>query len=342
MFYNLFDLALRNLGSFFTSFIVTMILVPMVIKFCNKIKFSQPIRELGPESHQVKQGTPTMGGVAIVKSIIISSLLWCNLHNIYVWAVVFIIALFSTLGFVDDYKKVTAKNHYGIPPRGKFLIQIIGSLIVAYVIECSSAHAYNLQFIKNISLNLGWFYLIFVSFVIVGSSNATNLTDGLDGLLSFPVAVSSIAFSIVAYIVATSHLAGSMHVYHVEGANEIIPILFAIAGSSLAFLWYNFHPAQIFMGDVGSLALGGALGAISVILKQEFLLAIIGFIFVAETLSVIIQVYYFKMTKGKRFFLMAPIHHHFEKKGLKETKVAIRFWLVSIISALLGLFVFFG
>ncbi len=340
---NLFHyITFRSIVALLLSFFSTIVIGKKLIVFLKKWKEDgQPIRELGPESHKSKAGTPTMGGIMIIISVILSSLLLCDLANPYVWLFLLVFLTFAGLGFYDDYLKVVKKNHHGVSAKRKLLIQLIVIIPVCFLILklAPNAHATDLSFpyFKNLFLNLGYFYIPFAAFVIIGASNAVNLTDGLDGLAIVPIVIAFTCFALISYIVGSSIYANYLQVVYTPGAAELTVVCSAIIGSGLGFLWYNAQPAEIFMGDTGSLALGGALGVLSVIAKQEILLAIIGGLFVIETLSVIIQVYYFKVTGGKRFFKMAPIHHHFEKEGWSESKVVARFWIVSVIFAVIGL-----
>jgi phospho-N-acetylmuramoyl-pentapeptide-transferase len=324
------------------SLIICFIFGAGLINYLRKCqKFGQPIRDDGPESHFIKAGTPTMGGLMIIGSTVVSTLLFANLANPYVWIVLFVLLSFCALGFADDYLKVVKKNHRGISGKTKLIVQLIVSVIVcvaiSYYADQRTVHLLTFPFFKNLLLDLGYFYIPFVAIVIIGSSNAVNLTDGLDGLAIVPVAIAACCFGIISYIVGTIGYSHYLQIMYVKDVAELSIICCAIIGGSLGFLWYNAQPAEVFMGDTGSLSLGGALGTISVITKHELVLAMIGGLFVVEALSVIIQVYYFKATGGKRFFRMAPLHHHFEKKGWSESKVVTRFWIIAVIFALIGL-----
>ncbi len=343
-FANLFSyITFRSAMAMFTALIVALLIGPKFIHIFKKLHpKGQPIREYGPQTHlDSKKGTPTMGGIVIICSLIISSLLWVNLQSPYVWIVLFVTISLSLLGFLDDYLKVTHNHHHGISGKVKLIIQTIISIIACFAIQKYSSPEYyshiTIPFFKNVIINLGYFYIIFVVIVIVGSSNAVNLTDGLDGLAILPITLVAATFAIICYLVGNYIFASYLQIHYVPGVGELTVFCSALIGASLGFLWYNAPPAQIFMGDTGSLALGGTIGTIGVITKHEFVLAITGGLFVLEALSVILQVYYFKLTGGKRFFLMAPIHHHFEKKGWSETQVVIRFWIIAAIFALLGL-----
>ena len=305
----------------------------------------QPIRADGPVSHLSKVGTPTMGGLMILAGIAVAVFLWGDLTNPYIWIVSFVTAAFGVLGFVDDYAKVTKQTSAGLTSRQKLLAQVIVSVIAGVMTVLwmtASPTTPNLEtsiafpFFKAVLLNVGWFYVLFAAFTLVGFSNAVNLTDGLDGLAIVPVMMAAGAFGLIAYLVGNFIFSDYLGVHHVPGSGELAIFCAAIIGGGTGFLWYNAPPAKIFMGDTGSLALGGALGAIAVATKHELVLGIVGGLFVIEAASVMIQVAYFKATK-KRIFLMAPIHHHFEKMGWPESTVVIRFWIVSAMLALAGL-----
>jgi phospho-N-acetylmuramoyl-pentapeptide-transferase len=308
----------------------------------------QPIRSDGIERHVIeKAGTPTMGGFMILAGLFVGTLLWADLENLYVWVVMFVTAGFGILGFMDDYAKVTKQTTAGVSSRMKLLIQFVISAVAVLLLmrlgrypPGEPAHlATSVAFpvFKNLLVNLGWFYIAFGAITIAGFSNAVNLTDGLDGLAIVPVMIASAAFGVIAYVVGNFVYAQYLQVHFVPGVGELAPFCGAMIGAGLGFLWYNAPPAKIFMGDTGSLALGGALGTMAVAAKHEIVLGIVGGLFVMEALSVMIQVGYFKYSGGKRIFLMAPIHHHFEKLGWKESTVVIRFWIVSFVLAMVGL-----
>ncbi len=326
-----------------TALVICFITGPAIIRWLkSKQKEGQPIREDGPESHLLtKHGTPTMGGVMILLSVAISTLLWADLSNIYVWVVILVLVGFGLLGFIDDYLKLTKRNSAGLPGKLKLLgqigVSIVACLIITSVAPQEHAGQLAVPFFKDFLINLGFLYVPFAMVVIVGASNAVNLTDGLDGLAIVPVMIATGCFAAIAYLAGHAVYSEYLHLFPVPGAGEIAIICAAVIGASLGFLWFNAPPAEVFMGDTGSLSLGGMLGAVSVITKHELVLAIIGGLFVVEALSVIIQVYYFKFTGGKRIFLMAPIHHHFEKKGWSEPTIVIRFWIIAVIFALIGL-----
>ncbi|QUD87744.1 phospho-N-acetylmuramoyl-pentapeptide-transferase [Phenylobacterium montanum] len=306
----------------------------------------QPIRKEGIERHIIeKAGTPTMGGLMILAGLLGSALIWGDLANVYVWVAILVTGAYGVLGFLDDYAKVTKQSTEGLSGPARllieFLVAIAGVLLIVYFGQVSATEGHlqtSLTFpiFKNLVLDLGWFYLAFAGVVIVGSANAVNFTDGLDGLAIVPVMIAAAAFGVIAYLVGNFKFAEYLQVHFVPGVGELAVFCGAMIGAGLGFLWYNAPPARIFMGDTGSLALGGALGTIAVACKHEIVLAIVGGLFVAEALSVIIQVAYFKRT-GRRVFLMAPIHHHFEKLGWAESTVVIRFWIVAIMLAMLGL-----
>jgi phospho-N-acetylmuramoyl-pentapeptide-transferase len=330
----------RSFLAFIFSFIIWLIFGQKFISImAHWQKYGQPIRALGPQSHSVKIGTPTMGGILMIVSIAFTTIVFCDLTNIYIWCSLAILAIFGILGFVDDYSKIKANTHYGIKPKHKLIVQLGASLIASAIIVLTIPRGGELlfPFVKNVALNLGYFYILFASFVIIGASNAVNLTDGLDGLASILLAISFGCFAVICYFSGNLFYAKYLIITHVIGAEELTILCSAVIGTCLGFLWFNCQPAAIFMGDTGSLALGGLLGVVSVIVKHEIMLAIIGGVFVLETLSVIIQVYYFKYSKGKRIFKMAPLHHHFEQSGWPESKVVIRFTIIAAVLAVVGL-----
>jgi len=341
--FNLFRyITFRAGGAFFTSLIFGFLFSRPIINSLKRRQVNgQPIREDGPESHKEKKaGTPTMGGVLIIGSLIFSSLLWCRYDIGYVWIVIFVTISFGLLGFVDDYSKIRNGNSKGISGKARlsvgFLISAIATFWVISIQDSNLSMALAVPIFKDLLLNLGWFFIPFSIFVIVGSANSVNLTDGLDGLAIMPVMIASGSLGVIAYAVGRVDFSTYLEVHYIAGSGEIAVFSAALIGAGLGFLWYNAPPAAVFMGDTGSLALGGALGAISVCTKHEIVLAIIGGLFVVEALSVIIQVSVYKLT-GKRVFLMAPIHHHFEKLGWAEPQIVIRFWIISVILALIGL-----
>ena len=341
-FLNFFNfLTVRTGLAVITSMIIVFIIGERFINFFSTKKITNPIRLDGPEEHLIKKiGTPTMGGVLILIGLFAGVFLWSDLFNPYNWLLIFITFSFGTLGAFDDYKKIKKKNSSGISSKLKFLIQIIISLISLIILYkfIGSELTNNLYFpfFKNLVINLGWFFIPFYLFVIVGSSNAVNLTDGLDGLATVPVILVAGCFAFISYVSGNIIFAEYLLIPYIEGVGEVAVFCGAIIGSSIGFLWFNAPPAKIFMGDTGSLALGGSLGAVGVVTKHEIVLAITGGLFVLEAVSVIVQVISFKLT-GKRIFMMAPIHHHFEKKGWAESTVVIRFWIISLILAMIGL-----
>ncbi len=338
-FFNVFKyITFRTFGAGMTAVILSMMLGPAFIRLMQKKQMKQVVRTDGPQSHLSKKGTPTMGGGLILLSICLSTLLWSDLSNKNVWIALLTTFFFGVVGYIDDYRKVIKKDPKGLSPRQKLLGQFIVAAIAAYVIYAFRDTPADLKFpfFKDFSLNLGPFFILFATFVIVGSSNAVNFTDGLDGLAVGPTITTATTFLILAYCAGHAKIAEYLQIPHIPGSGELAVFLGAVAASCLGFLWYNTYPAQVFMGDVGSLSLGAALGVAAVITKNEILLAICGGIFVMETLSVMAQVASFKLT-GKRIFKMAPIHHHFELKGWPEPKVIVRFWIISILLALFTL-----
>lgn len=324
------------------SLSICFLIGPKLIKILRKLqKFGQPIRDDGPETHKQKAGTPTMGGAMIIGASILTTLLLADLTNPYIWISLLVLTAYGILGFLDDYTKIKKNNHKGVSGKAKLSIQIIVGLMACVAIQNYTGDKLISQlavpYFKSFFIDLGYFYLPFATFVIIGSSNAVNLTDGLDGLAIVPIVIAAASFALISYLVGNSIYSNYLQISHVPGVGELTIFCCSIVGGGLGFLWFNAQPAEIFMGDTGSLSLGGALGVISVITKHEIVLSIVGGVFVAETLSVIIQVYYFKATGGKRIFKMAPLHHHFEKQGWKESKVVIRFWITAIIFALIGL-----
>lgn len=340
-FFNLFRyITFRTGGALLTSLFIYLIFGGKFIHFV-KNKFAQPIRKEGPQSHLKKQGTPTMGGVLMLISIFVSAMLWCNLNNGYVWIVLFTMFSFGLIGFIDDYFKVVHGNAYrGLSAKLRLLLQFIISGLVCYGIYKLMPNEFKttitMPFLKNILWDLGIIYFVFVAFVIVGTANSVNLTDGIDGLASMTSITSFTVFLLVSYLIGRADYSLYLYLPYVPGAGEVTVLIGSIIGAILGFLWFNAYPAKIFMGDVGSLAIGAGLGVVSVITKNEFLLLICGAIFVAEALSVMIQIASFKI-RGKRFFRMAPIHHHFELGGWSEQTVVMRFWIISVILALVAL-----
>ncbi len=331
--YITFRAAAATLTALFISFIVG----PWLIRRLAALRVGQPIREIGPD-HQSKEGTPTMGGLLILLSLLVSVLLWSDLSSRFVWIVVGVTAGYGLLGFIDDYRKVTESSSSGISARYKLFWQAGIALTVAFLIYLDPDFDRELAvpFFKDFTPNIGWLYVPLATLIIVAASNGVNLTDGLDGLAIGPVMISAGTFAMLAYAAGHSGIAEYLQIKSVPGSGQLAIFCGALVGGGLGFLWFNASPAQLFMGDVGSLALGGALGTIAVLIRQEILLAVVGGIFVIETLSVMIQVASFKLT-GKRVFLMAPIHHHYEQLGWPEQKIVVRFWIVSIILGLVAL-----
>ncbi len=338
--FNVFKyITFRMICGAITSFILVYFLMPFFIRYMRKKQFGQIIRDDGPAHHKVKTGTPTMGGIIIVSAIILSTLFWCNPSNYLIWIVIFILFSFSFIGFLDDFLKIKRKKNLGLRAREKILAQLL-IVCVFYLILFKIFNFptnLNFPFFKKLIVDIGGFYLIFSMLVILGSSNAMNLTDGLDGLAIVPFIVVAGVYSILSYVAGHIKFANYLYLPYIPQAGELAIFCAILVGAGLGFLWYNAYPAEIFMGDVGSLALGASLGAIAIMIKQEFLLIIAGGLFVLEAISVILQVGYFKITKGKRIFRMAPLHHHFELKGWPENKVVVRFWIVSIICGLIAL-----
>lgn len=333
-------ITLRGILGVLTALAISLFFGPKLIEKLRSRQIGQSVREDGPQSHLSKSGTPTMGGALIILAIAISTLLWSDLSNRFVWIVVIVTLIFGAVGWVDDYRKVVEKNSRGLPARWKYFWQSVGGLgaaIVLYFTAQTPAETELLMpFVKDVMIPLGPFFIVFTYFVIVGSSNAVNLTDGLDGLAIMPTVMVAGALAVFAYVAGHSQFAEYLLIPHVAGAGELIIFCGAIVGAGLGFLWFNTYPAQVFMGDVGALALGAALGVVAVIVRQELILVVMGGIFVAETISVILQVGSFKLT-GRRIFRMAPLHHHFELKGWPEPRVIVRFWIITVILVLIGL-----
>ena len=329
----------RTIYASLTAFFICFLLGPWMIRKLAAMQVGQYIRDDGPRTHLDKAGTPTMGGTLIIVSITVSILLWSDLTNYFVWIVLFVIIGTGTIGFIDDYLMQIKKQSKGLTVRKKLALQGTVALVTSFLVYTSPDFStqVTIPFFKNISPDFGWGYIIFAALVIVGASNAVNLTDGLDGLAIGPVIIAASTYMIFAYVAGHVKIADYLQINHVIGSGELAIFCGALAGSGLGFLWFNTYPAQIFMGDVGSLSLGASLGTIAVITKQEILLVLVGGLFVMEALSVIFQVGFFKMTHGKRIFRMAPLHHHFELKGWPEPKVIVRFWIIAIALALLAM-----
>ena len=341
-FLNVFKyLTVRTGLAMFTSMLVVFLIGTPFINFFSARQIINPIREDGPDEHIIKKiGTPTMGGVLILLGLFSSILLWGNLSSPYIWVLIFIVASFGLLGAYDDYKKIKFNNSSGVSFKFKIIIQIIiavlGILILTHFTDHPDLKNLYFPFFKNLLINLGWFFIPFSVFIIVGSSNAVNLTDGLDGLATVPVILVAGCFAFISYVTGNIVFSEYLQIPYIEGVGEVTVFLGSVIGACLGFLWFNAPPAKIFMGDTGSLALGGSLGAVGIITKHEIVLAITGGLFVLEATSVIVQVLSYKLT-GKRVFKMAPIHHHFEKKGWAESTIVVRFWIISIILAMIGL-----
>ncbi|HUH83211.1 MAG TPA: phospho-N-acetylmuramoyl-pentapeptide-transferase [Stellaceae bacterium] len=342
--FNLFRyLTFRSAGALVTALLISFLMGPRVIAWLrSKQAEGQPIRLDGPEGHLLrKKGTPTMGGFLILLALVVSTLLWADLANGYVWVTLFVTVAFGTIGFFDDYKKLTKRSSSGLAGRGKLLAEIAVSAVAAIVVvwltrDPAIKTALAVPFLKNVLIELGWLFILLAIFVVTGASNAVNLTDGLDGLAIVPAMIAASCFALIAYLSGNFVFATYLQIHHVLGAGELAVFCAALVGAGLGFLWYNAPPAMVFMGDTGSLSIGAAIGVIAVITKHELVLAIIGGLFVLETISVIVQVASFKLT-GKRVFRMAPLHHHFEKKGWQEATIVIRFWIIASVLAIAGL-----
>lgn len=330
----------RTVMAALTAMIVSLIVGPLFIRHMTERQIGQPIRELGPESHLTKAGTPTMGGTLVLIALIISTLLWADLANRYIWTVLFVTTAFGAIGFVDDWRKLKYKNSDGLSARWKYGLQSLAAVVVAVFLYQTADVPANTQlflpFFKDFALPLGLGYVVLAYFVIVGSSNAVNLTDGLDGLAIMPAVFVAAGMGIFAYATGNTIFADYLAMPYIPGVGELAIFCAALAGAGLGFLWFNTYPAQVFMGDVGALAVGAALGLVAVAVRQEVVFAVMAGIFVIETLSVILQVASFKLT-GRRIFRMAPIHHHFELKGWPEPKVIVRFWIIAVMLVLAGL-----
>jgi phospho-N-acetylmuramoyl-pentapeptide-transferase len=342
--FNLFRyLTFRSAGALVTALLISFLMGPRIIAWLrSKQAEGQPIRLDGPEGHLLrKKGTPTMGGFLILLALVVSTVLWADLANGYVWVTLFVTVAFGTIGFFDDYKKLTKRSSSGLAGRGKLLAEIVVSAVAAVAVvwmtrDPAIKTALAVPFLKNLLIDLGWLFIALAIFVITGASNAVNLTDGLDGLAIVPSMIAASCFALIAYVSGNSVFATYLQIHHVLGAGELAVFCAALVGAGLGFLWYNAPPAMVFMGDTGSLSIGAAIGVIAVITKHELVLAIIGGLFVLETVSVIVQVGSFKLT-GKRVFRMAPLHHHFEKKGWQEATIVIRFWIIASVLAIAGL-----
>ncbi len=339
--FNVFSyLTLRAILGALTALGLSLLLGPSFIRRLVRGQVGQPIRELGPESHLSKAGTPTMGGALILFALVLSTLLWSDLSNDYVWVVLLVTLAFGVIGWIDDYRKLVLKDSAGLPAKWKYLLQSVAGLTAAlYLYHASSTPAETtliVPFFKDFALPLGAGYVVLTYFYIVGFSNAVNLTDGLDGLAIMPAVFVAVALGIMAYATGNTVIAEYLGIPYVAGTGELVIFCAALAGAGLGFLWFNTYPAMVFMGDIGALAVGAALGLIAVLVRQELVFVLMAGLFVMETVSVILQVASFKLT-GKRIFRMAPIHHHFELKGWPEPRVIVRFWIISVVLVLMGL-----
>ena len=338
-FFNVFRyITFRTIYAAITALLLCFVIGPWLIRELGSHQIGQTIRRDGPERHLAKEGTPTMGGLLIVLAAVVPTLLWANLTNPYIWIAVFVTVGFGTIGFIDDYKKVIRKDPKGMSAKAKFLSQVGLALVAALIIsmDIGIQARVSVPFFKKLNPNLGMFYVPFIVLVIVGASNAVNLTDGLDGLAIGPSIISAGTYMVFASLAGHVKIANYLQILYVPGAGELTIFCGAMAGAGIGFLWYNTYPAQVFMGDTGSLAIGAALGVVAIMVKQEIVLVLVGGVFVMEALSVIFQVFSYKTTR-KRIFRMAPVHHHFELKGWAEPKIIVRFWIISIILALLAM-----
>jgi phospho-N-acetylmuramoyl-pentapeptide-transferase len=333
-------LTLRGILAAGTALAISLLVGPVVIRRLNEYQVGQAVRSDGPQTHLQKAGTPTMGGALILVGIAVSTLLWADLNNAYVWVALFVTAAFGAIGWVDDYRKVVERDPRGLPARWKYLWQSLAGLAAALFLYLNADSAVTtalyVPFFKDVSIAMGGFFVVLSYFVIVGASNAVNLTDGLDGLAILPTVMVGTALGLIAYLAGNVNFADYLQIPYIAGSGELAVFCGAIGGAGLGFLWFNTYPAQVFMGDVGALALGAALGTVAVITRHEIVFFIMGGIFVLETVSVILQVASFKLT-GKRLFRMAPIHHHYELKGWPEPRVIVRFWIITVMLVLFGL-----
>jgi phospho-N-acetylmuramoyl-pentapeptide-transferase len=329
----------RTIFASITALLICLLLGRLLIQTLQDMQIDQQIREDGPKTHLVKKGTPTMGGILIIFAVVISTLLWANLAVDYIWLALLVTIGFGLIGFLDDYRKLAGKSSRGISGKKRLAAEIIIALFVGVILYCKPGFnsQVTIPFFKTVLPNLGWGYIVLCVFIIVGAANAVNLTDGLDGLATGPAGICFATYLLFAYFAGNIKVSNYLQIPYVPGAGELSVFCGALMGAALGFLWFNAYPAEMFMGDVGSLSMGGALGTVAIITKQEILLAIVGGVFVMETFSVIFQVGYFKLTGGKRIFRMAPIHHHFELKGWAEPKVIVRFWIISILLALVAM-----
>ncbi len=339
-FFNVFRyITFRTIFASITALLICLVVGPWLIRKLQSLQIDQQIREDGPQSHQIKKGTPTMGGVLIIFAVVISTVLWTNLSINYTWLILLVTVGFGLVGFIDDYRKLAGKNSKGISGKARLSAEMVVALFVSIILYLKPDFnsQVTIPFFKTVLPNLGWGYVLLSTFIIVGTANAVNLTDGLDGLAIGPATICFATYVLFAYFSGNVKVASYLQIPYVSGSGELAVFCGALVGAALGFLWFNAYPAEIFMGDVGSLSLGAALGTTAIITKQEILLAIVGGIFVVETFSVIFQVGYFRLTQGKRIFRMAPLHHHFELKGWAEPKVIVRFWIISILLALMAI-----
>ncbi|MFT5225731.1 MAG: phospho-N-acetylmuramoyl-pentapeptide-transferase [Polaribacter sp.] len=339
--FNLFGyLTVRSILGVLTALLISLVIGPSMIRYLSSYNIGQSVRDDGPKSHFSKAGTPTMGGALILVAIVVSTLLWSNLSSRFVWIVLFVTIGFGAIGWIDDYKKIVHRNSKGLIGRWKYFWQSVVGLTAALVLFNTAQFPIETQlivpFVKDILIDLGWMYVVLTYFVIVGCSNAVNLTDGLDGLAILPTVLVGGALGVFAYLTGNINFSGYLGIPYVPGVGEMVVFCGAIVGAGFGFLWFNTYPAQVFMGDVGALALGAALGVVAVIVRQELVLFIMGGIFVVETISVVLQVASFKLT-GRRIFRMAPLHHHFELKGWPEPRIIVRFWIITVVLVLIGL-----
>jgi phospho-N-acetylmuramoyl-pentapeptide-transferase len=339
--FNLFQyLTFRSILGVLTALVISLVVGPPMIRYLSRYNIGQNVRDDGPESHFSKAGTPTMGGALILVAIVVSTLLWSDLSSRFVWVATLVTLGFGLIGWIDDYKKLALGNSKGLSARAKYFWQSVIALTAAWALFSTAELPIETQlivpFFKSAIFDLGWMYLVLAYFVIVGSSNAVNLTDGLDGLAILPTVLVGGALGVFAYLTGNVNFSGYLGIPYVPGVGEMVIFCGAIVGAGLGFLWFNTYPAQVFMGDVGALALGAALGTIAVIVRQELVLFIMGGIFVVETISVVLQVASYKLT-GRRIFRMAPLHHHFELKGWPEPRIIVRFWIITVILVLIGL-----
>lgn len=340
--FNIFRyITFRTAYAIITAFVLSILLAPFVIEKLKSLQLSQKVKGYEPERHKEKEGTPTMGGLLIIFCSVISTILWADITNIYIWIVLMVFIFTALVGFVDDYIKTVKKNPEGLRGRLKFIGQlVIAAVGTYYIINADTSHVattLTLPFFKNFMLDMSYFYIFFAMFIIVGTSNAVNLTDGLDGLAIMPTVIAFGTFILFAYLTGHAKFSQYLNITYVSGSGELAIFCGSMMGAGLGFLWFNAFPASVFMGDVGSLPIGASLGTVAVITKHEIVLAIVGGVFVIETISVILQVGFFKATKGKRLFRMAPIHHHYELKGWSEPKIIVRFWIISVVLALIAL-----